>query len=119
MEWGVCFPEDCFKFCYECLSGLSIDRTVEDALVSPKICKREIFAVFLCSFQITTVIFCKFDIPIVVLSAQLDKDGPHVQPVQCMSPYQDSDNRFNTNVFPHDDEHVFHFCYIMIRERLK
>ena len=42
-------------------------------LVSPKICKREIIAVFLRICQITTVIFCKFDISIVVLSPHIDK----------------------------------------------
>ncbi len=52
-------------------------------LVSPKICKREIFAVFLRIFQITTVIFCKFERTIVVLSAHLDKNGQalHAQPM--------------------------------------
>ncbi len=32
MEWGVCFPEDCFEFCYQWLSGCSVDRTVEDVM---------------------------------------------------------------------------------------
>ena len=35
------------------------ERHTQCSAVSPKICKREIFAVFLCSFQITAISFCK------------------------------------------------------------
>ncbi len=78
------------------------------SLVSAKICKREIFPVFLCSFQITVVIFCKFGISIVVLSSQLDKDGPTSNLCSACPLI-----KIITiiNVFSHDG-HAFHFCSI-------
>ncbi len=38
--------------------------------------------------SIGVLIFCKFDISIVFLSPQVDKDCPHVHPLQCISHYQ-------------------------------